>query len=123
MSNNFKYSEWRKKENIKSYEISNVEEYFEDLMNVEHSFSGRMDVPLANTFILEAVQLIINSIRLFELVYFDNAYYSLRGVIKISTTIVYLFDVPENERKDKMAALKNTKYFSMKGRMLNQLYQ
>lgn len=92
-------------------------------MNVEHSFSGRMDVPLANTFILEVVQLIINSIRLFELVYFDNTYYSLRGVIKISTTIVYLFDVPENERKDKMAAWKNTKYFSMKGRMLNQLYQ
>ena len=32
MSDNFKYSEWRKNENIKRYEIPNVENYFEDLM-------------------------------------------------------------------------------------------
>ena len=100
MSDNFKYSEWRKNENIKRYEIPNVENYFEDLMNIEHSFSGRMDIPLANTFIMEAVQLDVNSISLFELGYFDNAYYSLREAIEISTTIVYLSDMPDEERRD-----------------------
>ena len=99
MSDNFKYSEWRKNENIKRYEIPNVEDYFEDLMNIEHSFSGRMDIPLANTFIMEAVQLVVNSIALFELGYFDNAYYSLREAIEISTTIVYLSDMPDEERQ------------------------
>ena len=123
MSDNFKYSEWRKNENIKRYEIPNVEDYFEDLMNIEHSFSGRMDIPLANTFIMEAVQLVVNSIALFELGYFDNAYYSLREAIEISTTIVYLSDMPDEERQEKMEDWKNTKDFPMQGQMLNQLYQ
>ena len=123
MSDNFKYSEWRKNENIKRYEIPNVEDYFLDLMNIEHSFSGRMDIPLANTFIMEAVQLVVNSISLFELGYFDSAYYSLREAIEISTTIVYLSDMPDEERKEKMEDWKNTKDFPMQGQMLNQLYQ
>lgn len=123
MSDNFKYSEWRKNENIKRYEIPNVENYFEDLTNIEHSFSGRMDVPLANTFIMEAVQLVVNSISLFELGYFDNAYYSLREAIEISTTIVYLSDMPDEERREKMEDWKNTKDFPMQGQMLNQLYK
>ena len=123
MSDNFKYSEWRKNENIKRYEIPNVEDYFLDLMNIEHSFSGRMDIPLANTFIMEAVQLVVNSISLFELGYFDSAYYSLREAIEISTTIVYLSDMPYEERKEKMEDWKNTKDFPMQGQMLNQLYQ
>lgn len=123
MSDNFKYSEWRKNENIKRYEIPNVEDYFLDLMNIEHSFSGRMDIPLANTFIMEAVQLVVNSISLFELGYFDGAYYSLKEAIEISTTIVYLSDMPDEERKEKMEDWKNTKDFPMQGQMLNQLYQ
>lgn len=123
MSDNFKYSELRKKENIKRYEIPNVEKYFEDLINIEHSFSGRMDIPVANTFIMESVQLIVNSITLFELGYFDNAYYSLREAVEISTTIVYLSDLPDKERKEKMEEWKNTKDFPMQSQMLKQLYE
>lgn len=122
MDNKFKYSEWRQNEYIKKYEIPNIENYFLDLMNIEHSFSGRMDIPLANTFIMESVQLVINSILLFELGYFDSAYYSLREAIEVSTTIVYLADMPEEDRKEKMEDWKNTKDFPMQGQMLNQLY-
>ena len=43
MNNNFEYSEWRKNENIKKYTLNNSESYYLDLMNIEHSFSGRMD--------------------------------------------------------------------------------
>lgn len=114
MSDNFKYSEWRKNENIKRHEIPNVEDYFLDLMNIEHSFSGRMDIPLANTFIMEAVQLVVNSISLFELGYFDGAYYSLKEAIEISTTIVYLSDMPDEERKEKMEDWKTLKIFQCK---------
>ena len=123
MKDDFKYSKWRKNENIKKYAIPNVEDYFYDLMNIEHSFSGRMDVPLANTFIMESVQLIVNSISLFEMGYFDSAYYYLREAIEISTTIVYLSDMPEDEKKEKMDDWKNTRDFPMQGQMLNQLYQ
>lgn len=68
---NFKISK-----NINRYEIPNMEQYIEDLMNVEYSFSGRLDAEIANSFILESVQLIINSINIFKLGYFDAAYYS-----------------------------------------------
>ena len=117
------YSEWRKNQNIKKYTITNSEEYYLDLMNIEHSFSGRMDIPLANTFIMESVQLIINSMSLFELGYFDAAFYSLREAIEISTTIVYLADMPEEEMKAKIDDWKNTRDFPMQGQMLNELYQ
>lgn len=123
MDNNYNFREWRSNQNIKKYKIPNVEQYFIDLINVEHSFSGRMDVPLANTFIMEAVQLIVNSINLFELGYFDAAYYSLREAIETSTTIVFLADMPEDERKEKMDTWKNTKDFPMQGQMLKRLYQ
>lgn len=113
MGNNFNYKEWRKSENVKKYKIPNVENYFWDLTNIEYSFSGRIDTPLANTFIMESVQLVVNSISLFELGYFDNAYYSLREAIEISTTIVYLADMPEKERKEKMKNWKNTEDFPM----------
>ena len=123
MKERFKYSEWRKKENIKHYIIPDAENYFEDLKNIEFSFSGRNDIPLANTFIMESVQLIVNSISLFELGYFDCAYYSLREAVEISTTIVYLSDMPDEERKAKFEDWKNSKDFPMQGKMLNQLYQ
>lgn len=123
MGNNSAFRERRTNQNIKQYKIPNAEQYFIDLMNIEHSFSGRMDVHLANTFIMEAVQLIVNSINLFELGYFDAAYYSLREATEISTTIVFLADMPEDEREEKMDARKNTKDFPMQGQMLKQLYQ
>lgn len=123
MNELFKYSEWRKNEYLNKYSIPDKEEYYMDLMNIEHSFSGRMDVPLANTFIMESVQLIINSMEIFELGYFDCAYYSLRQAIEISTTIVYLSDLPEKEKKEKIENWKNTKEFPMQGQMLQQLYQ
>lgn len=120
---NDNYYEWRRKENIQKFEIPDLNQYFYDLMNIEHSFSGRMDTPLANTFIMESVQLIVNSICLFEMGYFDNAYYSLREAIEISTTIVYLADMPEDDRKEKMESWKNTTQFPMQSQMLQQLYQ
>ena len=123
MEDNYKYSDWRRKEYIKKYEVPNAESYFWELANIEHSFSGRIDVPLANTFIMEAIQLIVNSIILFENGYFDAAYYSLREAIEISTTIVYLSDMPDEERVIKMEAWKNTQEFPMQGQMLQQLYQ
>ena len=100
-----------------------MEQYIEDLMNVECSFSGRLDAGIANSFILESVQLIINSINIFKLGYFDAAYYSLREAIEFSTTIVYLVDMPDEIRIDKLEAWKNVEDFPMQGKMLSQLFK
>lgn len=116
------YIEWRKKENIKPKSLPNKDKFYIDLINIEHSWSGRMDVwNIGNTFIMEAEQQLINAIELFEAGYFDCAYYSLRSVVEISTTIVFLTDMPEDERMKFTDAWKETKDFPMQGKMLKQL--
>lgn len=46
------FVEWRKKENVRSIEIPNKSILYRDLMNIEHSWSGRMDTNIGNTFIM-----------------------------------------------------------------------
>lgn len=118
-----KYSvyENRKKEYIKEFEIYNKEELIWDIFNIEHSFSGRMDTPYANLFIEEAVQLIINAIELFEKGYFDCAYYSLREAIEVSTTIVFLSDLSDVERKERLKDWRALERFPMQKFMLDYL--
>ena len=76
---------------------------------------------IGNTFIIEAEQQLINAIELFEQGYFDCAYYSLRSAVDLSTTMVYLADMPEEERELILDAWKETKDFPMQGQMIKQL--
>ena len=116
------YLEWRKHENIRPLTIPNREKFFHDLINIEYSWSGRMDIGnIGNTFIIEAEQQLINAIELFELGYFDCAYYSLRSAVDLSTTMVYLADMPDEEKECLLNAWKETKDFPMQGQMIKQL--
>jgi hypothetical protein len=91
-------------------------------MNIEHSWSGRSDIwGIANTFIMEAVQQLVNSMELFEQGYFDCAYYSIRSAVDLSTTIVFLSDMPDGECEKFLNAWKETKDFPMQGQMIKQL--
>ena len=92
-------------------------------MNIEHSWSGRTDENICNTFIMEAEQQLINAIELFEKGYFDCAYYSLRSSVDVSTTMVYLADMPDDEREGHLNAWKSTADFPMQGQMIKQLSQ
>ena len=51
---------------------------------------------------------LVNAIELFEMGYFDCAYYSLRSAVEVSTTMVYLSDLPEAEREKQLEAWKAT---------------
>jgi len=115
------FFEQRKKQNLRPLTISNKEKYYFDLLNIEHSWSGRMDTNIGNTFIMEAVQLLINAIELFEQGYFDCAFYSLRSAIELSTTMVFLVDMPDEERVSLLDAWKGTKSFPMQRQMLQML--
>lgn len=85
--------------NLLPLKINNKEKILFDLYNLEESISGRMDVMnICNAFIFESVQQLINSINLFEMGYFDCAYYALRSSVDISTTMVFLSDLSEDER-------------------------
>ena len=81
------------------YKIKEKEQYYYDLGFIDFSITGRAYAQIANTFIFEAKYLVINAIKLYELGYFDCAYYSLREAIEISTIMVYLVDIPPKDRK------------------------
>ncbi len=115
------WMDYKKSENLRPLTIPNKEKYYFDIVNIEHSFSGRIDGGLSNTFIMEAERLLINAIELFEMGYFDCAYYSLRSAIDVSSTMVYLVDMPDKEREEKLEAWKETKDFPMQGRLLKEL--
>lgn len=115
------YVDWRKGQNIKPIELPNKVKFYSDLINIEHSWSGRMDTNICNTFIMEAEQQLVNAIEMFELGYFDCAYYSLRSAVDISTTMVFLSDMPDEDREKYLSAWKATEEFPMQGQMIKQL--
>ncbi len=115
------YKEWLKNRYLTPVTLTQKDEFYAAISEIENNFTGRMDAWLANAFILEASQLLINSIELFELGYFDCAYYSLREAMELSTTMVYLSDLPENEKKEKLKDWKNRNNFPMQSQMINQL--
>ena len=123
ISLNDTYIEWRKYDNIRAVELSNKSQYYSDLINIENSLSGRMDGNICNLFIMEAEQLLVNAIELFEQGYFDCAYYSLRSAVDLSTTMVFLADMPDTEREQSINAWKTTADFPMQGQMIKQLSQ
>ena len=106
------YIEFRKKENIHPLELSNKGNYYRDIANIDHSFSGRIGTVI-NTFIMEAAQQLVNSIELFEMGYFDCAYYSLRSAVDVSTTMVFLTDMPLEQQEKYLEDWKDTKNFPM----------
>lgn len=118
---NFSYSEWRKSQNLHTVTIPNKDNLYIDLMNIEHSWSGRMDTNIGNTFIMEANQLLINAIELFEMGYFDCAYYSLRSAIDISTTMVFLVDMLDNDKNTYLQNWENLLDFPQRMQMIKKL--
>ncbi|MGL6298404.1 MAG: hypothetical protein ACRC1M_04470 [Methanobacteriaceae archaeon] len=103
--------------------IENKEKYIYDLQSLDYSVSDRLDLiftPISHLN-YESVQLIINSIYLFELGYFDAAFYSLRQSIEISTTMVFLSELSEEERIKKLEKWSNSKKFPMRGEMIKHI--
>lgn len=101
--------------------LDNSEEYLYAIKEIDNTSTGRVDAMIANSFILEASQLLINSLSLFESGYFDSAYYSLRTAIELSANMVYLADIPEQVREEKLKAWKSRANFPMFSQMLNYL--
>lgn len=68
-------------------------EYLSDLRNaVSRSFSGRIGAELSTTFLFESEKMIANSIKQYELGYFDAAFYSLRATLELFMLLVYFLE-------------------------------
>lgn len=115
------YSEFREKNHLIPLKIDNKQDIYRDLDNIGNSWTGRMDASFTNTFIQEAVHLITNAIVVFELGYFDCAYYSLRQSLEVSTVMNYILELPKEEKQKKFESWKKQKRFPMNNEMLKFL--
>ena len=93
MNSHTAYDNWC----IKPIELPNAEEYLYDLYNISHASTGLIHAWDSNFYFKEASQLIANAIKLFQLGYFDCAFYSLRQSIETSIGTVYLTENPEKK--------------------------
>ncbi|MDR4508516.1 MAG: hypothetical protein MRJ65_09835 [Candidatus Brocadiaceae bacterium] len=117
----FDFLQYRENQHLVPLEIQKKKSYYYDLMNIEHSFTGRVDAWLSNTFIHESAQLVVNAINLFEMGYFDCAYYSLRQSLELSTTMIYLVDIDENKKETELKKWKHEERFPMQAQMMEFL--
>jgi len=117
----FDFSESQENECLVPVTLPDKEAYYYDLLNIKYNFTGRVDAWTANTFIKEASQLIVNAIKLFEMGYFDCAFYSLRQSLEVSTTMVYLVDIDEEKRQQELSKWKSEGQFPMHAKMLKFL--
>lgn len=74
--------------------LPNAEQYLEDLSDLRLSDSGILAEVNPFFFVNEACQLLANSVELFQLGYFDCAFYSVRQAIELSLSGLYLFSNP-----------------------------
>jgi hypothetical protein len=117
----FDFIKHKEVENLIPMKLEGKEQYYFDLMNIEHSWTGRIDAMFSNEFFREAVQLIINAIVLFEKGYFDCSFYSLRQALEISTTVVYFVDDSEENRKQELRKWMKQEKFPMHTQMVAEL--
>ena len=82
---------------IKPLELPNVDKFVRDINNISFATTGFVHAWESNLFFDEACQLIVNAIKLFQLGYFDCAFYSLRQSIETSIGIIYLTANPNKE--------------------------
>lgn len=82
--------QWR----ITPFSLPRANEYLEDLSELRFSESGLLSEVNSFVFVNEACQLLANSVKLFELGYFDCAFYSVRQSIELSLNGLYLFSNP-----------------------------
>ncbi|MBA4533303.1 teicoplanin resistance protein VanZ [Brevibacillus halotolerans] len=115
------YVKYKETNNLMPFEVNNREKYYHDLMYIEQSWTGRLDAQISNTFVQEAIQLIVNAISLFEKGYFDCAFYSLRQSLEVSTTMVYLMELEPQKKEVELLNWKKQSKFPMYGQMLKFL--
>lgn len=109
----YTYEEILQERNLKPVKIENKEYYYNLIYEISESLTSAIIVNLfhsnkINMIITEAGQSLANSIKLYELGYFDDAYYSMRSAIELATIML---DVGDNEY-EKM--VNNMKLFSNK---------
>lgn len=110
-------------EGIVPIELPHAEDYqsaLSELETAETSFLGINRVVWLQ--VREAITSIGNALDLFKIGYPDAACYCLRQSIELATCFAYIHELPECERKEKLAAWKTqSPWFPLRGKMEKKL--
>lgn len=111
---------------LKPVEIENKEFYYSLIYEISESLTSGIIVDLfhsnkINMIITEACQSLANSIRLYELGYFDDAYYSMRSAIELATIMLDVGDNEYEKMVNNMNLFSNKEYQNFRASTLRYL--
>lgn len=111
---------------LKPVEIENKEFYYSLIYEISESLTSGIIVDLfhsnkINMIITEACQSLANSIRLYELGYFDDAYYSMRFAIELATIMLDVGDNEYEKMVNNMNLFSNKEYRNFRASTLRYL--
>lgn len=116
---------------LKSYvipiKIENINECYNliqeiSLSDTSRTFAGNLSHSAhINLLIKEISILLANSLRLYEMGYFDNAYYSLRSANELATVMLDLSDKDDSEIKCNFEDFRQGKYNKWRGKIIKEL--
>ena len=116
---------------LKSYvipiKIENIEEYYSLIQEISFSDTSRaFEENLShsahiNLLIKEISILLANSLRLYEMGYFDNAYYSLRSANELATVMLDLSDKDDSKITNNFKKFRKGKYKKRRSKIINEL--
>lgn len=107
--------------------IENVEEYYSLIQEIFFSDTSRTFAENfsysahINLLIREISIILANSLRLYEMGYFDNAYYSLRSANELATVMLDLSDKDDSEIKCNFEDFMRGKYNKWRGQIIKEL--
>jgi len=116
---------------LKSYvipiKIENINECYNliqeiSLSDTSRTFAGNLSHSAhINLLIKEISILLANSLRLYEMGYFDNAYYSLRSANELATVMLDLSDKDNPEIKNNFEDFRRGKYNKFRSTIIKEL--
>lgn len=112
---------------VKPIKIENVDEYYSLIQEISLSDTSRIFAENLshsahiNMLIKEISILLANSLRLYEMGYFDNAYYSLRSANELATVMLDLSDKDDSEIKCNFEDFRQGKYNKWRVKIIKEL--
>ena len=107
-------------------DLENKEYYYRMIYSISSSLTSEIIIDFINSnrinlFIIESAQVLANSIRLFELGYFDAAYYSMRASIEVFTILFDVYDYDDEKIMKNMSKFINNEYFVRRKQTIDYL--
>lgn len=107
-------------------DLENKEYYYGMIYSISSSLTSEIVIDFVNSarinlFIIESAQLLANSISLFELGYFDAAYYSMRTSIEVCTVLFDVYDYDDEKIMENMSKFIKNEYFVRRKQTIDYL--